>query len=80
MVRIYADFNNTDEQGRVRLSTVGSKRDLDAHKDEVTDGLRVILYMTDEFEVEGALVFDGIWRGIPVWSTIKYTPPEGTAS
>lgn len=72
MLRIYADFNNSDEQGRVRLNTAGSKKDLDAHAGELADGLRVILHMMDEFEVDGALVFDQIWRGVPDWGTIRH--------
>lgn len=75
MLRIYVDINNRDEQDRIRLNTTGSKRDLHNHASEILDGLRVILYMTDEFEVEGILVFDEIWRGIPDWSTLRYTPP-----
>ena len=77
MLRIYADFNNTGEDDRVRLNTVGSLRDLRALEGQLADGLRVILYMTDEFEVEGTLVFDTIWNGIPDWSTIKYADDPG---
>jgi len=43
-----------------------------AHGDALVEGLRVVLYMTDELEVEGTLVFEQIWRGIPDWSTIRY--------
>jgi hypothetical protein len=35
-------------------------------------GMRVVLYMTDEFEVEATLVFDGTWHGIPDWTTIRH--------
>jgi hypothetical protein len=77
MIRIYADFNNSDEQERVRLNTVGSLEDLEKHRHALKDGLKVILYMTGEFEVHGTLVFDGgIWNGIPEWETIRYENPE----
>ena len=76
MLRIYADFNCCDEQGRVRLNIPGSLADLKSHSEEIADGLRVILYMTDEFEVEGVLVFDRIWLGIPDLDTIQYTQPK----
>ena len=72
MLRIYADFNDSDEQGRVRLDPRGSRTDVRAHGDALVEGLRVVLYMTDELEVEGTLVFEQIWRGIPDWSTIRY--------
>lgn len=72
MIRIYADFNSTDEQDRVRLSTVGSLKDIELHRSQLKEGLKVILYMTNEFEVRGTLTFDRIWRGIPDWTTIRH--------
>lgn len=80
MLRIYADFNSQDEAGRVCLNTVGSLRGIEAHRDELREGLAVILYMTDEFEVNGTLIFDqNIWKGIPDWSSIKYLGPTDRA-
>jgi len=79
MIRIYADFNSCDEQGRVRLSTVGSLKDIDRYKEILVDGMRVMLYTTDEFEVCGTLVFEEIWLGIPDWNTIHYLSPEGAS-
>lgn len=72
MIRIYADFNSKDEQGRVWLNTVGALEDIEQHRSELKEGLEVILYMTDEFEVRGTLTFDKIWLGIPDWDTIHY--------
>jgi hypothetical protein len=76
MIRIYADFNSTDEQRRVMLNTVGSLNDLEMHRDVVADGMEVIFYVPGDFEVHGTLVFEGIWIGIPDWSTIRYEKPE----
>jgi len=70
MIRIYADFNSCDEQGRVRLNTVGSLKDIKQYENVLEDGMRVLLYMKDEFEVSGTLVFEDIWLGIPDFSTI----------
>jgi hypothetical protein len=72
MIRIYADFNSSDAQGRVMLNTVGSLRDLEKHKDMVAEGLKVILYMPNDFEVVGTITFDKIWMGVPDWSTVRY--------
>ena len=72
MIRIYADFNSTDENRSVRLSTVGSLKDIELHRPQLKEGLEVILYMTDEFEVRGKLAFDKIWLGIPDWDTIRH--------
>lgn len=72
MIRIYADFNSSDEQGRVRLSTVGSRKDIERHRPSLKEGMEVILYTPGDFEVRGTLTFDRIWLGIPDWSTIRY--------
>ena len=76
MIRIYADFNSCDEQGRVRLSTVGSLKDIKQYEHMLEEGMRVILYTPDEFEVAGILVFEDIWLGIPDFSTINYYNPD----
>ena len=70
MIRIYADFNSKDEQGRVVLKSVASLRDLEVHKDEIHVGMKVTLYMPD-VEVDGVLVFDRVWLGIPDYSATR---------
>lgn len=45
MIRIYADFNSQDENGRIRLNTVGSLRDLETYKDIIHASMKVVLYM-----------------------------------
>ena len=75
MIRIYADFNTQDEQGRVVLTAVGSRRDIEEHEGMLAEGM-VLLYMTDEFEVEGTLVFDRVWNAIPNYATLHYINPE----
>jgi hypothetical protein len=72
MIRIYADFNSRDERGRVRLSAAGSLKDIERHRTHLKEGLKVILYETGEFEVEGTLTFDQIWLGVPDFNTIRY--------
>jgi hypothetical protein len=76
MIRIYADFNSQDEQGRVRLSTVGSRKDVEKHRASLKEGMKVILYSPGDFEVQGTLTFDKIWLGIPDLSTIRYEKTE----
>jgi hypothetical protein len=73
MIRIYADFNNREEDGRVRLNTMGSREDIEKHKDLMREGLRVILYTPKEFDVEAVLCFDEIWCAIPDYDTLVYT-------
>lgn len=76
MVKLYADFNSCDEQSRIWLNTVGSLIDIEQHKDVLEEGMKVLLYMTDEFEVCGTLVFEEIWLGIPDFGTIRYYNPD----
>jgi hypothetical protein len=72
MNRIYADFNNVDAQGRVRLNCVGSMKDIDNLASDVRSGAKVLLYTPGELEVEALLEFDAIWVAIPDWTTIRY--------
>ena len=72
MIKIYADFNHQDEQGRVLLDTVGSLADIKEHQDELAEGMKVLLYVENEFQVEGTLVFDGVWLAIPDLTTLHY--------
>ena len=58
--RIYADFNDQDELGRVWLNTGDSLEDIERQKNYLRPGLPVLLY-TDENdyeEVDAVLVFD----------------------
>ena len=72
MIRIYADENARDEQDRYLLNVTGSQRDIERHNGVLTDGLRVVLNVQDEFEVEATLIFDGVWRAIPDDSTVVF--------
>jgi hypothetical protein len=76
MIRIYADFNHRDAEGRVVLDTVGSLADLKEQEEMLAEGMDVLLYMEDEFEVEGTLIFDEVWLAIPRLSTLRYLDPK----
>jgi hypothetical protein len=70
-VRIYADFNDQDEQGRVLLHAGASLTDLRKHARVLRPGLPVILYTdaNDYVEVAAILRRDeshGIW--VAEWS------------
>ena len=59
-VRIYADFNDQDELGRVWLHTGTSLQDIKRQENYLRPGLPVLLY-TDEndyVEVDAVLVYD----------------------
>ncbi|MCZ6681058.1 MAG: hypothetical protein O7E52_27880 [Candidatus Poribacteria bacterium] len=73
-IHIYADFNNCEENGKVRLNTNGSLSDLSEVNDKIHPDMSVWLY-DEEFEVEAKLEYNQkwkIWLGAPNWSTIRY--------
>lgn len=54
------------------LNTVGSLADLRKHEGSLTEGLTVMLYEPDDFEIQGTLVFEDIWMAVPDDSTLRY--------
>lgn len=73
-IRIYADFNNSEKNGKVRLNTNGSLSDLFKVKHKIHRDMVVWLY-DEEFEVETKLEYDEkwkVWLGEPDWSTLRY--------
>lgn len=61
---IFADFNNTDKENRVRLNTNGSLNDIKAKNIKMVDGLELLLDDGDEFKIKGVVEFsknENIW-------------------
>jgi hypothetical protein len=61
--KIYADFNNLDKEGRLRLITSGSLEDICNQKTELFPGMNIIVY-DDEFSIDGEVAFSAdeeIW-------------------
>jgi hypothetical protein len=77
MIRIYADENHCDEQGKFLLDIPGSLEDIKKHQEVVAEGMVVLLNVQNAFEVQATLVFDKVWRAIPDFSTIHYLDEEG---
>jgi hypothetical protein len=79
MHRVYFDTNEASfEDGtcRYELRLSASVRDLASIADK-HDGMRVIVYMTGELEMEAALEFDaqeGCWMARPIEGTTKIYP------
>ena len=62
---IFADFNNRDEEGYLRLNTVGTIADLKKFSIALEDGLRL---RVSDGDLMATIVVrrpasDGIWRG-----------------
>ncbi len=81
--RIYADFQNADALGRVRLNTAGTLHDLSRLRVQLREGLELTIYSDDADEAGHSieLVVGGIatystaencWLAVIDWETIRH--------
>lgn len=84
---LYADFQNADPAGRVRLNTVGTLEDLAAQRVILSDGLAVTLY-TDDGDAADGLRVDGVvtyskdeqgWVAVVDWAAVRSTGVPASA-
>jgi hypothetical protein len=71
--RIFVDFHNADEQGRLRLNCIGTIEDLAQQQTELANGQRLTLYGED-LEVDGTVQFseaEKIWVAAIDWQQIR---------
>ncbi|MGB3006514.1 MAG: hypothetical protein WBC06_08405 [Chitinophagaceae bacterium] len=67
MKKIFADFNNTDSQGRVRLNTLGTIEDIEKQEIYMMIDLEVLLDDYDELSISGIIEFsekENIWVAV----------------
>jgi hypothetical protein len=72
--RIYFDVNSGDNKDRYDLGIPGSLKDIEPIADQLSDGLRVVLFDSDGLEVEATIEFDkhhNRWMARPIWETLK---------
>jgi hypothetical protein len=73
--KIFADFNNADVHGRIRLSTKGSLEDIQLKKIELKDGKQIFLDDENEMTTLGVLRFsieEDIWVAEINWNNFTY--------
>jgi hypothetical protein len=71
--RIFADFHNADNEGRLRLNCIGTVEDLARHNIELQDGKLLTLY-SEDLEVEGVVQYsieEKLWVAAIDWNAIK---------
>jgi hypothetical protein len=71
---LYADFNNTDPLGRLRLNCVGTVEDLSRQGIRLRDGLPVLLH-DEELEAEGETQYspeEHIWVANINWQKVRH--------
>src|SRR5437870_13513315 len=72
-IRIWADFHARDQDGRVFLTNVGSRKDLARYRAALRPGVRVVLYDSSQ-EAEGTLELrEGSWLAEVDRATFKPT-------
>jgi len=75
MYRIYFDENERDASGRYYLGIPGSLKDIAPIADHLKDGLRVVIYMAHELEMEAVLEWDrrnNCWMARSIEGTLQY--------
>jgi hypothetical protein len=73
-IKIFADFNNADTLGRVRLNTRGALGDIEANKIVLQDDMHVLLDDDEGFTTTGVIEFskeENIWVAQIDWDTLK---------
>ena len=71
--RIYADFQNADAQGRLRLNCIGTMEDLSVQQLTLRERQWLMLY-DEDLEVEGQVAFsteENVWVALIDWAAIK---------
>ncbi|MGL5060971.1 MAG: hypothetical protein ACRC62_13435 [Microcoleus sp.] len=71
--RIFADFHNADERGRLRLNCVGTIEDLSRLNIKLQDGQLLTLY-SEELEIDGVVQYsqeESLWVAEIDWKKIR---------
>ena len=85
--KVYADFNDADPQGRIRLNCVGALEDLSRQRVSLRDGLVLMLYSDDlddqgrldELLVDGTVSFseeEHCWVASVDWQAILHASDD----
>jgi hypothetical protein len=71
--RVFVDFHNADERGRLRLNCIGTIEDLARQQAELEDGQQLTLY-SEDLEVDGVVQFsedEKVWVATIDWNQIR---------
>ena len=86
--RVYADFQNLDDENRLRLTCAGTRRDLERQALELSEGMALTLYsddatddgQADELLADGVVQFnqaENCWVAAIDWQAIRHASAEG---
>lgn len=71
--KVFVDFHNADEQGRLRLNCIGTIEDLARQQTELENGQQLTLY-SEDLEVDGVIQFsqdEKVWVATINWNQIR---------
>ncbi len=74
-LRVFADFHNSDMQGRLRLNCIGTVEDLAKQNIELHDGQLLTLY-SEDLEVDSLVQYSSeeqLWVAVIDWDSIQQT-------
>jgi hypothetical protein len=72
--KIFADFNNADEHGRVRLNTTGTFEDIQRMKINLEEGMQIFLDDYDSLIAIGRVKYsneENVWVAEINWDDLK---------
>jgi hypothetical protein len=86
--RVYADFQNLDDENRLRLTCAGTRRDLERQAVELREAMPLTLYtddatddgQSDELLADGVVHFnraENCWVAAIDWLAIRHASAEG---
>ena len=86
--RVYADFQNLDDENRLRLTCAGTRRDLERQALDLREGMALTLYtddatddgQSDELLADGVVHFnqtENCWVATIDWQAIRHASTEG---
>ncbi|MBI3411486.1 MAG: hypothetical protein HY040_24420 [Planctomycetes bacterium] len=85
--RVYADFQNLDDENRLRLTCAGTRRDLERQALELREGMALTLYtddatddgQSDELLADAVVHFneaESCWVAAINWQAIRHASAE----
>ena len=85
--RVYTDFQNMDDQNRLRLTCAGTRQDLERQDIQLSEGLILTFYsddandagLADELVAEGVVHFDkeeSCWVALLDWTALHHASEQ----
>jgi hypothetical protein len=80
--KVFADFQNADEQGRLRLNCIGTIEDLSRQGTQLIPGGKLLIY-SEELEADAVIEYsdqEKIWVATIDWEQIREVAEVSTSS